>query len=272
MPKRRFNPHARAFSRVNLAYLAYCSRLVYASKDEIGAGLTEQGFRLAGDRFYISNRTTDTQCFVAGDAQKIVIAFRGTEWAKVADWVTDVRIFKETWTAAHPLGKVHNGFYGALQSIWSEIEAEVNRLRTDRQTIWLTGHSMGGALAALAAATLVLHRRAIGCNGVYTFGQPRVGDHTFAGNFNRSFKKQCFRLVNNNDVVTRVPPQIFGYSHVGTLKYFDADGRLHSDGRLTWWARFWDRLEGRVENVFNLAPDDLADHHVDAYLTLSENA
>ena len=76
--------------------------------------------------------------------------------------------------------------------------------------------------------------------------------------------------MNNNDVVARVPPQIFGFSHVGTLMYFDADRQLHADNGLSWWAKFWDRLEGRYDDVFDLTPDGIGDHSMDIYQQLAE--
>ncbi|WP_041394051.1 hypothetical protein [Photobacterium profundum] len=52
--------------------------------------------------------------------------------------------------------------------------------------------------------------------------------------------------------------------------YFDRDGKIHSDGSLSWWARFWDRLEGRYDDVFDLMPDGVGDHGMDKYKELSE--
>ena len=266
---RGFNHKARAFSKVNLSYLSYCSNLAYESKADISEPLALLGFDLSRDNFFFADSETDTQAFVVGDKHKIIVSFRGTE-GKLSDWVTDIKVFKETWTNENPLGDVHNGFYGALNSIWNAVLEEIHTLRTNKQTIWVTGHSLGGALATLAAATFELQQPRVGINGVYTFGQPRIANHEFSRNYNGILKSRTFRCVNNNDVVTRVPPQIFGYSHVGKLMYFDTDGAIHSDGKLSWWARFWDRLEGRYDDVFNLTPDGVGDHSMDQYQELSE--
>lgn len=266
---RKFNHKSKAFSKVNLSYLSHCSNLVYENKGKISKELKNLNFDTSRDNFFFSDSGTHTQAFVAGDTKKIIISFRGTE-GKIADWVTDIKVFKETWTEANPLGDVHNGFNSALSSIWNDVFDEINTLRTNNQTIWLTGHSLGGALATLAAATFELQQPHVGINGVYTFGQPRIANHKFLRNYNEILKTRTFRCVNNNDVVTRVPPQIFGYSHVGKLMYFDVDGKIHSDGSLSWWARFWDRLEGRYDDVFNLTPDGVGDHSMDEYQELSE--
>ena len=264
-----FNHKAKNFSKLNIVYLAKCANLAYESKINISESLKSFGIDLSRDNYYFSDDFTDTQGFVVGDEKKIIISFTGTE-GKIADWVTDIKVFKETWIEANPMGEVHNGFYGALSSVWDELYEEIINLRTNNQSIWITGHSLGGALATLAAATLQLQAPDVKVGGVYTFGQPRIANHKFSKNYNAVLKNVTFRCVNNNDVVTRVPPQIFGYSHIGKIKYFDADGKLFSDNDLSWWARFWDRLEGRYDNVFNLTPDGISDHSMDIYQKLAE--
>lgn len=269
---KNFNHKAHAFSKNNLIWLAHFSHLAYKDKNQIKTDLVGNGFSVSSDHFFISDDGTHTQAIVAGDKQKIIVAFRGTQ-SILKDWVTDAKIVKDTWTEFNPLGLVHSGFYQALSSVWAEIKDEIQCLRDRNQTIWFTGHSLGGALAVLAAATLELQENDANVNGVYTFGQPRVGNRQFATNFNNQMKGKTFRCVNNCDVVSRVPPQVLGYSHVGTLKYFDNDGKLRTDSSLSWWARFWDRLEGRFENLREHGDplDGIADHSMTTYKQLSKN-
>ena len=85
-----------------------------------------------------------------------------------------------------------------------------------KRKIWMTGHSLGAALATLAAD------RYGNVQGVYTFGSPRVGD----GAFKKNFEVEAYRIVNNKDIVTRVPPP-GRYKHVGDIKFIDADGNIH---------------------------------------------
>ncbi|OKH18757.1 lipase family protein [[Limnothrix rosea] IAM M-220] len=267
----RFNPRAKSLSKANLVCLAYCANLIYQPKQKIEASLKNLGFDLEGRNFFLSNPDTDTQCFVVGDRQKIIIAFRGSE-RKIADWATNTKAIRTNFSEDKTLGTVHRGFNAALNSLWPELETEIQALRTANQTIWLTGHSLGGALATLATAKLHLDNSQIPVSGLYTFGQPRVGSQKFSIAFNSQLKNITFRCVNNNDVVTRVPPQIFGYSHVGRLMYFDARGRLRNDRNLSWWARFWDRLEGRYRDVFDLDPDGIGDHSMAEYIQLALKA
>jgi hypothetical protein len=86
----------------------------------------------------------------------------------------------------------------------------------------ITGHSLGGALALLAAATWVDGEPV---QGVYTYGQPMVGKADFVSSVRRRLLDRYFRFVNDSDVVPRVPP---GYRHSGQLYHFDARGDLKS--------------------------------------------
>lgn len=262
-----FNHKARAYSRINAKYLAILSKLAYKTPAEIKHEANELGYDFQ-DSWFIKDSKTDTECFVLADSKKIIVSYRGTEPTTLKDWRTDARIKKVIWQEGNRLGEVHQGFYKALDSVWPEVLTKIQELQNNDQSVWFTGHSLGGALAVLASATILFQTKIKGFAGVYTYGQPRVFDPQLAKHFNKFAGKYCYRMVNNNDVVARVPPQVFGYSHVGKLKYFDSDGKLHSDGQLSWWARFWDRLEGRVEDLLDLSPDGIGDHDMTEYVHL----
>lgn len=127
-------------------------------------------------------------------------------------------------------------------------------------------------MATLAAATFEFQGTRIPVSGVYTFGQPRIANKKFTKKYNAKLKKRTFRCVNDDDVVTRLPPQAFGYSHVGKLLYFDNKGKLRRDNQLSWWGKFWDRLEDKFEDVFDLPLDELTDHSMDRYQKLAQKA
>jgi hypothetical protein len=75
--------------------------------------------------------------------------------------------------------------------------------------VWLSGHSLGGALATLAAA----HIGQDAVQGLYTYGCPRVGDAAFAGKLPA---RSHYRFVHRDDWVPTVPPEFLGYVHAGT--------------------------------------------------------
>ena len=88
----------------------------------------------------------------------------------------------------------------------------------------VTGHSLGGALAVLAAD--ILNAQGFLIHSVYTFGQPRVGDATFAARYNMTLGQRTFRIVNSNDLVPRLPGWLMGYRHCGQHFFITAAGAL----------------------------------------------
>jgi triacylglycerol lipase len=107
-------------------------------------------------------------------------------------------------------------------------------------------------------------------NGLYTFGQPRVGDETFATVCARRMAGQYFRFVNNNDTVTRVAPRVLGYAHTGEVRYIDTDGKVQSD--IGFWDRFLERVKGRMEDFLRPGTDGLKDHAMKHYVEHIGNA
>lgn len=154
-----------------------------------------------------------TQGFLAQDATTplAVLAFRGTE-LDPRDWETDLKARLVPWPEG---GQVHQGFAEALATIWDPVDAALSTLRGRRL---YTGHSLGAALATLAAS-----RRPP--EALLTYGSPRVGDAAFV-QATRTLTHQ--RYANCCDVVTRLPPEALGYRHPGPTAYLDRKGQLHA--------------------------------------------
>lgn len=258
----KFVHDVTTFNLQNAYSLALAANLAYQSKEEIMDKVSGQ-WKFENCHFF--NSDDGTQGFIMSNAKMIVVVFRGTESDKIEDWITDL-IFK---LVDGPLGgKVHEGFYTALSSVWQNIERTIAKFRANQpKSLWFTGHSLGAALATLAVAHLRDDDRPV--DGLYTFGQPRTGDRTFARNFNLDFP-YAFRFVNNNDAVTRIPPRSLKYSHIGRLKYFTEGGKLVED--ISSWNRFLDRMRGRIEDIFEWGSDGLKDHNMDNYIRLIKNS
>jgi hypothetical protein len=220
-------------------------------------------------------------------------------------------------------GDLHLGFWTALGQVWGDTEAPppvwpANPASGSRSSVpdcvrefqdaqhpklvWITGHSLGGALATMAAARLVgegvLRPEQIG--GIYTFGQPRVGDAHFAQAY--ALGARHFRVVHDNDVVTQVPPEglrqahavvrlflddrrdtsgaiaaagsRFQYRHVGRVVFVSRRVGVTPD--ITPMALLWRRLVARVDALFRAAPvrdrlfPGLSDHSMANYTGLLE--
>jgi triacylglycerol lipase len=256
----KFDPNTTKYNANNALVLADAARLAYLDEAEARSVAADQ-WKLANFAF-VSSAKTNTQAIVMGDGEFIIVAFRGTQPKVLKDWVSDAKFL---FRRQGPVGEVHRGFWDAFDSVRTEVQQQIDRFQDKGQSLWFTGHSLGAALAVLAVAQLRLrHDRPV--NGLYTFGQPRVGDADFAAAFNADFGARTFRFVNNNDIVTRVPPRVNGYRDVGRVLYFDSQGNLQDD--ISWWNRFLDRVKGLEADFGKVGPDNIKDHFGDGYADL----
>jgi len=210
----------------------------------------------------------DTQAFIVklkaeGRAPFLALVFRGTEPRKPEDLKSDLHatplilgrlggpggsIFvdessemtkeQKSW----PEVKVHNGFWEAFRHVKEDIVSCLDEEENKSLPVYITGHSLGGALAIVATYCLTSDRIA----ACYTFGSPRVGNLQFG----QSIRPPVYRVVNASDIVTRVPPAVFvdvttvvlralpiipytakfadflerfrGYRHYGDMRYMDS--------------------------------------------------
>lgn len=227
-------------------------------------------FNNGGTQSFLAKRDSD---------QVAVLAFRGTE-KNIADIKTDLnaRFYRHNGT------KVHDGFRRAFAFVESAVMQAVSELRDYR--LYITGHSLGGALALVAT-------RALNSDNVaacYTFGSPKVGSLEFGD----AIKPPIYRVVNAADLVPRVPltwiiealVMIFkittvipfagkyivrvlenfrGYSHHGDMRYLTVcdtnfnDLRLVANPELPLRA-FW--LMSRISVNWNAG---FTDHGIDGY-------
>ena len=169
---------------------------------------------------------SDTQAFVAQNAQVVIVAFRGTQPKVPIDWMTDFQAKHVSWGPF--AGLVHKGFHDALHAVW-EIQFSGREIlparllaRGDR-AVWITGHSLGGALAELCAAQAQIASH-VPVQGVYTFGQPRCGDDGFAKLIQAALGLRIFRFINDKDIVPRVPFFGMGFRHYGCEVFFNHEG------------------------------------------------
>src|SRR5437879_4377708 len=207
-----FDPMTQGLSMANARLLGDAANIVYQDPASCEQWARKNGFFEAFDFFSNQGPLTDTNGFVAQNATSMVVAFRGTDPAKPIDWMIDLNAFRETST--FPGAKVHAGFDEALGSVWGRTlngKQILPQRLLDRgnRTVWITGHSLGGALAEMAAARANL--AGIPVEGVYTFGQPRLGDEVFARSMQVALGSRVFRFINNVDIVPRVPLFGMGY-------------------------------------------------------------
>ncbi len=141
-----------------------------------------------------------------------IVAIRGTE--TIWDWIDDIDAVPVPFIAVPGAGLVHMGFQLVYEHIRSSILGLLQKNCQGVQTLRVTGHSLGGALAVLCAYDLLKNLKGGPVPQLYTFAGPRTLDPAFSHVFNASIP-ECNRVVNFMDVVPQVPlPPV--YEHVGT--------------------------------------------------------
>lgn len=256
-----FDP-ARAYWLAEFADHAY-----ETSETLLRTWLTQQGFTFAKS---FNNAATDTQAFLATAGNVAVLSFRGTE-KKLEDWLTDAQAEQIADPAKVIPGALHKGFTTAFNSVAADIVATLIPLQRAGVKIHVTGHSLGAALASLAALHLEARPETTGAVAtVHTFGSPRVGDPVFAAAFERAFRGRSYRFVNNEDIVTRVPPpdlpfgeKILRYEHVGEMKFIDAQGKLMGD--VSFMFRLLNFTTNALGDVKDAVATTLKDHSMVLY-------
>ena len=195
--------------------LASMSHLVYDRFEDGGKTKALLLKKLDGGGFKwingFSSTETGTQAFlvVKDDSSYAVLAFRGTEknWRDIQTDILARRI-------KTPKGKIHVGFKNAFASIEPDIKKSLARV--EGLPLYITGHSMGGALATVATQILEWDSRFTDqIAACYTFGSPRVGNDEY----DSSIKSMFYRVVNTTDVVTIVPLLLMGFVHVGDVRF-----------------------------------------------------
>jgi hypothetical protein len=150
-----------------------------------------------------------THAIVAAGRGATILSFAGTDPVSLANWVSDFN-FRTT------PGSTAAGFHQAFDAVQQQVVALIRARPPAEGPLFVTGHSLGGALAVVAAQAL----QASGVNvaAVYTYGMPRPGDAAFAGQaYDPMLGARTYRMVHGDDIVPTVAPSTLGLRHVGRL-------------------------------------------------------
>jgi triacylglycerol lipase len=236
-----------AFAQANAWWLAELSRVIYRrSTGEDGMVLPDRRTVLANagltETLFVSKGPTQAGIISAGAFHALV--FRGTE--DLQDWLRNAETLLVSWDGP---GKVHKGFLRALDEVWTTIHPVLQKIEGP---IFYTGHSLGAAIAVLAAARIEAARRPL---AVYTFGSPRCGNKVFAKQ--HPLRDRTYRVVNNRDIVPLMPPLA---EHLGELHYITSDKRFVTNPKMG--EMFLDRLkdDDTHELLRDGVPELITDH------------
>lgn len=140
--------------------------------------------------------------FIIKSEENIVVAFRGTQ--SEIDWLANADAYQTRYPFAPGRGKVHRGFMDIYESCREQI---INTLLSmpANSNIYITGHSLGGALAVINALDVAANTffKPV----MYNFAGPRTGNPIFAFQYNR-LVTNSIRIVNEHDLVPKLPPVI----------------------------------------------------------------
>lgn len=234
-----FEPQALAFNLANAAWLTDLSYLVYADKDFIKDKVKNVGFTVKPDDFIGFDQSNEsTQCAIIHNTDTLIVIFRGTEFnpRRIRHVILDSIVDLNAALIKVPElnGNVHTGFFNKAEEAYDDVVEIIKKIHTN-QSIWFTGHSMGGALAIITAQ-LFAHRQQQTVQGVYTIGCPRVGDAEFV----EQYPIPLYCLINHQDPVPRIPTKEYNlnnplalksYQPMGEIKYFDSDKKLQDIDR-----------------------------------------
>ena len=255
------------------------------ARQDLKTELDNGGFKLIN-----TYAVEGTQAFLAakkpganaapGEEGFTVLSFRGT--TDFMDWKTNLNAFKEMVDGV----PIHTGFLEAFRLVKAEIKADLDR--SPGNTLYVTGHSLGGALALIATKEIAYSSQ----GACYTFGSPRVAGYGFA----QKIKTPIYRIVNSRDIVPRMPPvflptvlsmivsvvpipyqkwmlkileKFIGYVHHGDMRYLTRTKKERSDSyedvkllanpnmiyRTVWW----------FKGVWRKPRAPIDDHSIDTY-------
>lgn len=236
------------------ADMAKCAQIAYMDGPEAKPEYKKMG--------YTTHRFIDhdgAQVHIVSNKSEVVLCFRGTEPSEFSDIKADLNAWPDKANNGH--GYVHNGFQNEVDKVWAQVNTALKKMKTDSKHLFITGHSLGGAMATIATS-----RMAPDVTALYTYGSPRTGTRKFVNSFKQV---KHYRHVNNNDIVTAVPLALMGYKHHSEPRYINYYGNIRS---MTGWQRIKDKWRGRWRAFQKGVPFDGAyDHGMDHYCKYTED-
>jgi hypothetical protein len=182
----------------------------------------------------------------------LILCYRGTEPSNFINWLTDADVNPQKVSFPFPDLKapteLHGGFYRNVRAtryaVVTAVQRALNgqsvlesgeRMRNGLEALYITGHSLGGAMAALMGVMLsiepVYRDIAEKLKAVYTFGQPMIGNRAFARECaqNPFVGTKVFRYIFGHDIVPELPPKASGdFAHFGLEYELDRDSHGNS--------------------------------------------
>lgn len=230
--------------------LAIACDLAYQSKEIVESTTPQWGFSQVKFIKVEKGIDIDTQCYVMADGENIVVVFRGS--SDIKDWLANFQAVRDPGPLKE--SKAHEGFQDALYPAVIKLTRIIDDFRTGDQKLWVTGHSLGGALCSLFAGMLIENGYQV--YGIYTFASPRPGDGKYSSGLDNSVLGPHYRVINTGDIVPHVPPEPF-FSHPG--KRIILEEHVRTSTEESWFSQRIEVLKVFIKKTGDLL--DVADNH-----------
>jgi predicted lipase len=222
------------FSPTRARLFAHFSQVAYCESSQLSSGWSNCPDCIATDpNFHVSHVIQGTkaksQVFVGSSnttsaTGNVVISFRGSD--NLENWIKDLDFPKKTAYPKCTDCEIHGGFLDAWTEVQDEVLQAVETLLNvmPDAKVFVTGHSMGAAMAVLCAAELGASSHSLGkkIEAVYTFGQPRVGNQAFH-DFYATGEHVSWRVTHYRDIVPHLPLEVMGFHHTSTEAFYNED-------------------------------------------------
>jgi triacylglycerol lipase len=262
----------------NITDAVACGKLIDQAYDQFNKAVTtsrgpipwsiQDGYTLHGTFEAVENGKTLPFGFVASKDGSLYVVIRGTQTP--LEWLDDGSIqptpFIPGW------GTTTVGFRGIHDQIFAQIQSLVASHLSESPDLFVTGHSLGAALANLTAAHLVAAGNVASENTtVYSFSGPRVGDPVFTAQFNQRIAA-AWRIFNTEDLVPTLPLSTVDLAPGSALGLFDTDIELILKFLIKQPHLLFQHVDSPVALTYNL--NTLTDNHslTQLYTRLAANA
>ena len=282
-----FNAETANFKIANARALMWFSQLAYETHATPQTIQTVfPNWRFTSVTPFIKSKTSlngsfETCGLIGERPGAVILAFAGTDPGIWQNLATDFTPLPQAGS------DIHDGFRLAADAAQPQVDRAIQLSRQSGNPLFITGHSLGAALAALAAVRAANAERPP--RAVYTFGMPRVGGLQFGASYG-ALARVTYRLVHGIDLVARVPPSSSGFHHVGHLLQCAAGAKFDETRLLPGVGSddppFSDELKnvlaralhnvflgtilspqgpGELGSLFQFLPPDIRDHLQDSY-------
>lgn len=237
-------------AKTSLSLAIACDLAYEEDIDLISSTVKSWSFDFINFKSVVKQPDIDTQYYIMSKGDDVVVVFRGSESLK--DWFANFQAVYDPGPLANT--KAHEGFQDALFPAVINLTKVLDLVIDENTKIWLTGHSLGGALCSLFAGMLIENEYNV--YGIYTYASPRPGNGDFEQELNKKVFGPHYRVVNSGDIVPHLPPEPF-YSHPG--KRIILKDEIIENTSDSWFSQRIDALKFFIENTANKF--DVADNH-----------